>query len=374
MGLAHKLISLVVILLAALTAHVQAAPIVVGQVGPASGLDANQSKAYLAGMQLVFSAVNKAGGVNGHTVSLVSRDDGGSAEATARLTKQMLQEDKPMLLAGYFGDKNLAELVKSNLLADEKIALVGYRTSQIRGDSPNIFSVRAGLRDEVFKITEHLATIGIGRLGLLYEEGPETAALLAAAEEAAKASNVAVTVKASFAAGTAKVAGAVETFTKTAPQAIIMVCSGAVAASFIDQYRAAGGIAQLFATSGTDVEQLARLLSGEQMQGVAIAQVVPNPYRISTRLSKELSDILGKGGVTTVPLSYPMMEGFITAKVIVEAVRRSGSNPTRANLAQALAAIDNLDLGGYVVGFKSGRSGSKYVELSIVSGDGKIRQ
>lgn len=36
---------------------------------------------------------------------------------------------------------------------------------------------------------------------------------------------------------------------------------------------------------------------------------------------------------------------------------------------------DNYNLGGYVVGFKPGmRSGSRFVELSIISGAGKIRQ
>ena len=70
-----------------------------------------------------------------------------------------------------------------------------------------------------------------------------------------------------------------------------------------------------------------------------------------------------------------MMEGFIAAKVIVEAVRRQGARPTREGMAATLDAMDSYDLGGYVVGFKPGmRNGSKFVELSIISGAGKIRQ
>ena len=60
-----------------------AAPVVVGQVGPMSGLEANQGRAYAAGMQLLFAGVNKAGGVNGHTFTLVRKDDGGRPEETA---------------------------------------------------------------------------------------------------------------------------------------------------------------------------------------------------------------------------------------------------------------------------------------------------
>jgi len=160
-----------------------------------------------------------------------------------------------------------------------------------------------------------------------------------------------------------------------APQAIILVTSGAAAAGFIEQYRGAGGTAQLFAHSGVDVEQLAKRLAEEQMQGVAIAQVTPSPYKISSKLAKDLTDAIAKAENVDVPVSYAMMEGYIAAKVIVEAVRRQGPRPTREGMAAALDSIDNLNLGGYAVGYRPGaRAGSRFVELSIISGAGKIRQ
>ena len=353
----------------------QAAVVVVGQVGPMSGLEANQGRAYAAGMQLYFTNVNKAGGVNGHTFTFVRKDDGGRPEDTVSVTKQMLAEDKPMVLAGYFGNRNISDLVAAGLLEKEKIVLVGYRAAEIRAETPLLYSVRASLRDEINKLTEHLATIGITRLGLFYEDGPGAAALVGAAEEAATKAQAKITLKASYPAGTAKVSPAIDVFMKSAPQAIIMVSSGAAAAGFIEQYRAAGGAAQLFAHSGADIEQLSKRLAEEQMQGVAIAQVTPSPYKIAGRLAKEFSDNVAKSEKLEVPVSYAMMEGYITAKVIVEAVRRQGAKPTREGMVAALDGMNSYDLGGYVVGFKPGmRTGSKFVELSIISGAGKIRQ
>ena len=200
-------------------------------------------------------------------------------------------------------------------------------------------------------------------------------ALLAAADEAAKKTKTAIVLKASYPVATARVSPAVDLFTKTPPQAIIMIASGAAAAGFIEQYRAAGGAAQLFAHSGADIEQLSKRLAEDQMKGVAIAQVTPSPYKISNRLAKEFADTVAKNDKLEVPVSYAMMEGFIAAKVIVEAVRRQGARPTREGMAATLDAMDSYDLGGYVVGFKPGmRNGSKFVELSIISGAGKIRQ
>jgi ABC-type branched-subunit amino acid transport system substrate-binding protein len=347
----------------------------VGQVAPLSGLDANQARAYATGMSLVFSSVNRAGGVNGHRFSLVTKDDGGRPADTVSVARQMLTADRPIVLAGFFGNKNISDLVGSGLLANEGVALLGYRTAEIRSDTALVYSIRAGLSDEITKITEHLATIGITRLALFHEDGPGAGMLIAAANAAAQVSKVAIVARGSFPSGTAKVTMAVNELLRASPQAIIMVCNGAVAAGFIDQYRAAGGAALLFAHSGADVEQLSRLLGEEQMHGVAIAQVTPNPYKIATPVSKELSDLIAKTPNLDVPVSYAMMEGFINAKVIVEAVRRMGSRITREAMVHSLETMDRVDLGGYQVGFKpASKSGSKYVELSIITAGGKVRQ
>ncbi|HWI81278.1 ABC transporter substrate-binding protein [Ramlibacter sp.] len=352
-----------------------AGQILVGQVGPMSGMEASQGRAYAVGMQLAFSATNAAGGVAGNTFTLVRKDDGGRPDDTIALTRQLLAEEKPMVLAGFFGSRNIADLVSSGILEKDKIALVGYRTAEIRPDSPYLFNVRASLRDEINKLTEHLATIGITRLGLFYEDGPGAAALLAAADEAAKKASATILTKAGYATGTAKVDPAVRAFIASKPQAILMVSTGAAAGAFIEGYRADGGKAQLFAHSGADIEQMSKRLAEEQMQGVAIAQVTPSPYKISSRLTKEFLDLVAKHDKLEVPVSYAMMEGFIAGKVIVEAVRRQKGKATREGMVAALDGMDNLNLGGYVVGFKPGmHTGSHFVELSIVSGAGKIRQ
>lgn len=351
-----------------------AAPIVVGQVAPLSGLEASQGRAYSAGLQLLFGKVNKAGGVNGHTFSLVRKDDGGDPHATLSETKRLLEESRPLVLAGYFGNRNVSGLVASGVLEKEKIALLGYRVTEIRPETPLLYSVRATLREEIGKIVEHLATVGITKLGLFYENGPNAPELLAVAESVANRAGASISLKVSHAEGAAKMSSAVETFVSQAPQAIIMVINGSAAASFIEQYRSRGGKAQLFAHSGADIEQLSKRLADEQMQGIAITQVTPSPYKLSNKLTKDFLDAVAMEKYE-LPLSYAMLEGYIAAQVIVEAVRRQGARPSREGMVSALDGMDSYNLGGYVIGFKpSARTGSKFVELSIISAAGKIRQ
>lgn len=353
-----------------------AASIVVGQVAPLTGLDAAQARAYSAGLQLALDKANKAGGVNGHTFSLARKDDHGQPAETVASTKLLLSESRPLVLAGYFGDRNIDELVSSGMLANEKVALVGYRVEGLRAETPFVYSVRATLRDEITKIVEHLATVGITRLGLFHQDGPTAAPLVSAVEEIVKTKGVKLTVKGSYAPGTARVANAVvDAFIKAEPQAIILVASGAAAAGFVEKYRLDGGTAQLFAHSGADIAQMSKRLSEEHMKGMAITQVTPNPYKISVKLSREFGDIVAATPSLEVPPSYAMMEGYIAGSVIVEAVRRMGPKVSREGFSSALESLDNADLGGYKVSYKPGnRSGSRFVELSIVTDAGRIRQ
>jgi len=358
-----------------------ASQIVVGQVTPLSGPEASQGRAYAAGMQLVFNAINNSGGVNGHTFALVSKDDAGRPEATLTLTRQILSDDRPMVFAGFVGTQGVAEIVSSGILQKEKVAMVGYRSAEADSDAPLLYNVRASFGDELNKITEHLGTIGVNSLAVLHEAGPRAAKQIAAIEEAARKHNSNVVARASYEAGTTRVSDAVDTLVKARPQAILLVTTGAAGARFIEQYRANGGSAQIFVYSGADMERVAKQISEERlsfvstvMRGVAIAQVVPNPYDNSI-LAKELNRARLKDGAVKLPVSYVMMEGYIAAKVIVEAVRRQGQRPTRDGMAAALDGINYLNLGGYAVGFKPGvRNGSKFVELTIISDTGKVRQ
>lgn len=71
---------------------------VVGQVAPMSGAGATQGRAYAQGMRLYFDQINKAGGVQGQPVQLVTVDDVGHPDETVDKTRKLLDESKPVVL------------------------------------------------------------------------------------------------------------------------------------------------------------------------------------------------------------------------------------------------------------------------------------
>ena len=348
----------------------------VGQVAPLSGAEATQGRAYVQGMKLYFDHVNKAGGVQGQPVELAVLDDLGHPDETVSKTRQLLAQSKPVVLAGYFGNRNLSALLDSKALDGSALSLVGYQSTDTRVQaSSHLFATRAGLVEQVAKISTHLATVGITRLALVFEERPDAQALTEQITKSVASSGAKLVTTAVIQGknGFDKAVQAV-TASKTSPQAILVVASSAATAAFVEAYRLDGGTAQVYATAEADIEQLAKRLPVEYMNGLSIAQVVPSPYKVSGKLNKEFRDAVAQAGKSMdVPVSFSMMEGYVNAKVITEALRRS-QPVTPEKVSAALRTLDTYDLGGYWVSFKPGQIGSKYVDLSIVSASGRVKQ
>lgn len=324
---------------------------VVGQVVPLTGQGGTQGRAYVQGMRLHFDQINKAGGIQGQPVQLV-------------------------VLAGFMGNANLAALLGSGLLEQERVSLVGYQGNDMQvARSPQIFSTRAGLQDEMAKIAGHLAIVGITRVAVVIEERADSEAVLQLAQTTATPAGAKLVAQITLKSGRTRISAAIEQLQKTnpAPQAILLIASSPTTAAFVEAYRMESGTAQIYATSDSDIEQLTTRLPPELMSGLSIAQVVPSPYRVSIRLNKEFRDALASQAKPgEIPASYAMMEGFVNAKVVAEALRRA-QPVSREKVNAGLREFIPQDLGGYWVTFKPGSQfGSRYVDLSIVSTSGRI--
>lgn len=356
-----------------------AAEVVVGQVAPTTGAEARQGLGYSEGLRLAFEQANRAAGGARNTFKLITLDDRGDVKETVANTRKLIDEHRPMVLAGYVGGNALKEVLSSGLLDKNGLSLVGFRSSLVHADHPRLFAIKAGMRDELNKVMTHLATVGWTRVGLFYEGAPGGGTggdeVLAAAEEAATKAKVTLVERRQLSSRAGDALGkAAEAFVNASPQAIVVVASGALAGAFIERFHTDGGKAAIFAQSNADVEQLALRLGDEHLKGLVIAQVVPSPYKVTTALSKQFNDAV-HAFKPSLSRSFTMMEGYVAGRVIIEAANRQDRNPTREGMQAALESINSVDLGGYVVGFsRSSHAGSNYVDLSIVSALGKIQQ
>lgn len=349
--------------------------IVIGQVAPATGKFAQAGRDYHDGIRLYFEQVNAKGGVNGHTLQLVRRDDNSVAEETVKLTKRLLAEDKPVALIGYVGTENVRALARDGVLKKERIPLIGVRSGEATSE-PFFYHVKAGLRNEVATLLRQAAlTSAEPRIALLYDPGFADAETIRMVEDMAGQLKLKLVSKFEYKKGAIRVADLADQIVAAKPRSLLVLTDGVVAGGFVDSFSASGEQLQMMLTSETDVEVLMQRLGNEQARGVVIAQVLPSPYAATRKLTREFQAAASKATELDIRVSYTSLEGYIAAKVLVEAIRRAGPKASRATIAAALDSLGEVDLGGYVVEFQPGkREGSKFVELSIVNKHGKLTQ
>lgn len=362
-------------LLVLLAVPVLAAELVIGQAAPLSGSIASTGQRMVLGARIWFEHVNAQGGIHGVRLRHVVRDDAYQVEQTVAQTRKLIEEDQALALIGFAGTANIAELLKQRVLSEAGIALVAPYTGGAplrEAGNTSIFHIRASYADEAEHMVKQLSTLGYERIGVLYQDDAFGKSGLDGVKAALARRKLQPLLAVGYPRNTAEVNPAVTAMLKAQPAAIIMVAVNKPAAAFAKAYRAGGGAAQLMNISVVDPAELVRLAGIEAVRGLGISQVVPYPYTPNLPVLKEFQALLKQYGDGAEP-SYTAFEEFIGAKVLTEALRRAGPAPTRAKLNAALASLSPYDVGGYRVDFGARkRSGSSFVEVTVIGGDGRL--
>ena len=70
------------------------------------------------------------------------------------------------------------------------------------------------------------------------------------------------------------------------------------------------------------------------------------------------------------------MEGYLVARVLAEGLRRAvttGGRLTRDAIASALDGLSGQQVSGFPVAFQSQSTKGRFVELSMLTGDGRVK-
>ena len=353
-----------------------AGEIVIGQVAAFSGPLAPTGSHMRAGAQLCFDAVNAEGGVHGATLRLIAKDDGYKSDETVRLARTMLKESQPLAFIGFVGTGNVEAMLEQKVLSEAGIPLIAVRSgaaSLVRRNDPFLFITRASYAEEVEKITEQYVTTGYTRFAILFQNDAFGLDVLASAEQAITRAGGFLVAKGSYAKNTTEVEAAVKTIGAAKPQAVIMIANTAASAEFVKQSRAAGYFAQFVALSVTDAAQVVSRIGADKAEGLVLTQVVPDPNSRAVPLIREVQDNFAKFAPKEVTANHTFVEGYLGAKVLVEALRRAGPNPTRKKLRDTLEAMKNYDAGGVFITFSANRhAGSRFVDITILNRAGKL--
>jgi len=348
--------------------------ITLGMTSPFSGPNGAYGNEMRQVIQAYFDQVNKSGGVNGRKINLVALDDGYETDRAVANTRILISEKNAFALLASYGSSPTTEAM-NKVFGPSRVPLVGTISgagslrepiSQNPG-SRYMFNVRASYADETEAIVSQLVSLGLKNVAVFYQNDGFGKSGLDGVTSALKKHNLAPTVAATVERNSIDVAAAVEAIAKAKPQAVVMVTLYKPTAAFVKAMKKANQNPMFMTLSPVGTEQLIAEL-GPDARGIGISQVMPYPWSDVVPMVRDYQKLLGgKGGY-----SYYGIEAYAMARVMVDALKRMGKDPSREKL---MAALDNtsLDMGGLKVAFSAtNRQGSHFVELTVVGPGGKI--
>ncbi len=348
--------------------------IVLGQscalTGPAAQLGLQMNR----GARIYFDRLNAEGGVGGRTVQLRVVDDGYEPERCKANTEALIEKDNVFALFGYVGTPtSLAALPLVNAAA---VPFFGPFTGAEALREPfnrNVFHVRASYYDETELIVKQLTALGLKKIAVFRQNDSYGQAGLDGVLRALKAQGLTPTAVGLVERNSVDVAAAVQAIVPGKPDAVVQISAYKSCAAFIRAARTAGYGGTFYNVSFVGTQALADEL-GKEALGVVVSQVMPFPFSTTTGISREYLDAVRRTGGDATP-NYSSMEGYVAAKVFAEGVRRAGNTLTRDTLVTGLESLQRWDAGGFHVSFgPRNHRGSNFVELSMLSGDGKVRR
>ena len=155
-------------------------------------------------------------------------------------------------------------------------------------------------------------------------------------------------------------------------QSVVIFATYDLAADFIRSSRSTGNGTMFMTASVAGSKALTEQLLDEA-RGMGVSQVVPFPWSTSVPVVASYQKAMKSSGYSDKDYNYSSLEGYIAARMTVQALKRAGKDINSETLTKSLERLGEFDLGGYVVRFGADeREGSKYVDLTIVGAGGKF--
>jgi len=369
--------AVVIALVAANLAHAQ--DLLIGQVSSqTSPVTALNAKGLYAGFNVYLEHINSQGGVNGRKVRLVNKDDGVQTPKMLELTQEFAADKNVVALAAYQNSGGMAALAKENTVAQLGFAMIApFQGDKAIVGAPNWYPFRSGYPDEVAAMVKEAAFQQKKRVAIVYQSatfGPTIAKL---AKELAVKQNVNIVLEIMIeSVQSDKIDGAVKeagvAIAKANPDAILLLMGGRAAPLTVKTIKESPAQdAQIYAMSILPAQEAFKV-AGDKARGVVITQAVPFPFSATIPVVSQYQKLM-KQYAPNEALSFTSLEGFIAAKITVEAIKRAGPNPTRDKVLKALNHMGQLDLGGIYVDYSpKGRDGWGQVDLTIIGMNGKL--
>jgi branched-chain amino acid transport system substrate-binding protein len=326
-----------------------------GMAGSFTGSAKELGRQMKLGIDTAFNRINDAGGLDGRMLKLIAADDGNEPTRTLEAMKQLYEKDQVFCIIGNNGTPTAAVAVPYAL--ERRMLFFGAFTGApvVRHDPPDryVFNYRPSYAEETDAAVRYLVKLRrlqprqIAVFAQQDSYGDAGFAGVAKAFRTLGVSDSAI-LRVNYVRNTVNVDDAVNTLKaqKVPIKAVVMVATYRAAAKFIEKthdlfpgmvYTNVSGV------GGTALADELSLLGPRFASGVIVTQVVPAVSGYSSAIL-EYKNALAKYFPGEAP-DYVSLEGFISANVLIQAIKRAGPQFDTEKLVDTLENTRNLDLG-----------------------------
>jgi ABC-type branched-subunit amino acid transport system substrate-binding protein len=353
------------------TPGVTAREVRIGMSAAFKGTAAGLGTEFYRGAQAYYDEVNARGGVYNRMLTVVGLDDQYEPLPCVKNTIQLIEKESVFFLSNYVGTPTLTRaLPVIKRYADQQVVLVGNFTgAQPQREVPyveHVFNIRASYRQEMAALVDRFWQIGARNIGVYSQADAYGRSGTDGVTRALAARGARVTAETTYQRGARfddDMSPAVNALRRAGVDAVL--CTGAYqgCGAFVRTARDLGWNVPISNVSFVGSDAMLRLLvqhgkaaGRDYTRALVNSQVVPSPddgalpgvaeYRgLMERYNPALPAALRDDKYTPQRYSFISLEGYVNARVVVEALRRAGPSPSRSGFRLALESLKSFDLG-----------------------------
>lgn len=347
--------------------------LLIGQSITLQGGKNDYGTAVLDGVETYLSLVNKQGGIAGRKVVVkVLDDDNKSAQAEAN-ARQLITQDKVFLVFGSIEGGPSTAVMKAT--TELKVPFFGPMAGSPTLRTPHqplVFPVRAEHKEEFRALLQHAKSLGMQRVAFLRSDSETGQQHLDNVRLLSQPLGLEVVADLAFKSDIddAGIDALVKQLGTSRAQVVFNHGGIGIYEKLIRKAESRNLSLQFYGVNSGSTQLAGQL--GELGHGMIFAQVMPSPWERKSALTRAYQDAFKAHKPGKAP-SYGSLEGYMTARALVEALQRAGPNPTRASFVAGLKNAD-LQVEGLKVSYRDGaHTGLSLVDLAIVTRQGQFR-
>lgn len=294
---------------------------------------------YEQGIRIVFNKVNADGGIYGRKIKWILEDDGYQPARTVAGVKKLVERDEVFALFGNLGTPTTKAVMP--YVAQTKIP---YFVAVASPEPINryTFGLMANYDQVMYRVTKYMVQkSGVKKPGYLYQNDDLGAIGRVGVERALKELNVPLVADVGYERGTTDYNTQVLKLRDAGVDGVISMGIGPATANAVKQ--AVGiGYKPVWGTFSIGGAAVMQTLLGPLVEGMVFGSEIDTQFA-DTPGTREAKALLAKD-YPGVPADWGTMIGYAHAKLMVEALKLAGPNPTREGLIKAIEGKE-IDLG-----------------------------